>query len=214
VPKPLLQIIIGSTRPGRVGPSVAEWIAASARAHGRFDVEVVDLAEVNLPMFNEPRHPRLGQYEHQHTKDWSAIIDRADAFIFVVPEYNYGFNAATKNAIDYLDHEWRYKPAGFASYGGVAAGTRAVQQLKQVMTTLKMVPVFEAVNIPFVQQFLDEATRLHPSEVMTEAATATLDELARLAVALRPLRDPEVPEPAEPETEDLDPEAESVHAGP
>jgi NAD(P)H-dependent FMN reductase len=214
VPKPQLQIIIGSTRPGRVGPSVAEWIAAAARAHGRFDVDAVDLAEVNLPMFNEPRHPRLRQYEHQHTKDWSAIIDRADAFIFVVPEYNYGFNAATKNAIDYLNHEWRYKPVGFASYGGVAAGTRAVQQLKQVMTTLKMGPVFEAVNIPFVQQFLDEAKRLHPNEVMTEAATAMLDELARLAVALRPLRDPELPEPAEPETEDLDPEAEPVHAGP
>ena len=214
MPKPLLQIIIGSTRPGRVGPSVAEWIAAAARAHGRFDVEVVDLAEVNLPMFNEPRHPRLRQYEHQHTKEWSAIIDRADAFIFVVPEYNYGFNAATKNAIDYLNHEWRYKPVGFASYGGVAAGTRAVQQLKQVMTTLKMVPLFEAVNIPFVQQFLDEAKRLHPSEVMTEAATAMLDELARLAVALRPLRDPEPAEPAEPETEDLDPEAEPVRAGP
>ena len=210
MPKPLLQIIIGSTRPGRVGPSVAEWIAAAARAHGRFDVEVVDLAEVNLPMFNEPRHPRLREYEHQHTKNWSAIIDRADAFVFVVPEYNYGFNAATKNAIDYLNHEWRYKPVGFASYGGVAAGTRAVQQLKQVMTTLKMVPLFEAVNIPFVQQFLDEARRLHPNEVMTEAATAMLDELARLAVTLRPLREPELPEPAEPETEDLDPEAEPV----
>jgi NAD(P)H-dependent FMN reductase len=210
VPKPLLQIIIGSTRPGRVGPSVAEWITAAARAHGRFDVEVVDLAEVNLPMFDEPRHPRLRQYEHQHTKGWSAIIDRADAFIFVVPEYNYGFNAATKNALDYLNHEWRYKPVGFASYGGVAAGTRAVQQLKQVMTTLKMVPLFEAVNIPFVQQLLDEARRLQPNQVMTEAATAMLDELARLAVTLRPLRDPEPPEPAEPETEDLDPEAEPV----
>jgi len=209
-----VQIIVGSTRPGRVGPSVAEWIAAAARAHGQFDVEVVDLAEVNLPMFNEPRHPRLGEYEHQHTKDWSAIIDRADAFIFVVPEYNYGFNAATKNAIDYLNHEWRYKPVGFASYGGVAAGTRAVQQLKQVMTTLKMVPLFEAVNIPFVQQFLNEDRRLHPNEVMTEAATAMLDELARLASALRRLREPELPEPAEPETEDLDPDAEPVRAGP
>jgi NAD(P)H-dependent FMN reductase len=214
VPTPLVQIIIGSTRPGRVGPSVAEWIAAAARAHGQFDVEVVDLAEVNLPMFNEPRHPRLREYEHQHTKDWSAIIDRADAFIFVVPEYNYGFNAATKNAIDYLNHEWRYKPVGFASYGGVAAGTRAVQQLKQVMTTLKMVPLFEAVNIPFVQQFLDEDRRLHPNEVMTEAATAMLDELARLASALRPLREPELPELPEPETEDLDPDAEPVRAGP
>ena len=214
MPTPLVQIIIGSTRPSRVGPSVAEWIAAAARAHGKFDVEVVDLAEVNLPMFNEPRHPRLREYEHQHTKDWSAIIDRADAFIFVVPEYNYGFNAATKNAIDYLNHEWRYKPVGFASYGGVAAGTRAVQQLKQVMTTLKMVPLFEAVNIPFVQQFLDEDRRLNPNEVMTEAATAMLDELARLASALRPLREPELPEPAEPETEDLDPDAEPVRAGP
>jgi len=214
VPKPLLQIIIGSTRPGRVGPSVAEWIAATARAHGQFDVEVVDLAEVNLPMFDEPRHPRLRQYEHQHTRAWSAVIDRADAFVFVVPEYNYGFNAATKNAIDYLNHEWRYKPAGFASYGGVAAGTRAVQQLKQVMTTLKMVPLFEAVNIPFVQQFLDSDRRLHPNEVMTEAAAAMLDELARLASALRPLREPGFPEPAEPATEDLDPDAEPAHATP
>jgi NAD(P)H-dependent FMN reductase len=205
---PVLAVIIGSTRPGRVGPSVAEWITAAARAHGGFQVEVLDLAEVNLPMFDEPRHPRLRQYEHQHTRDWSAVIDRADAFIFVVPEYNYGFNAATKNAIDYLHHEWHYKPVGFASYGGVAAGTRAVQQLKQVMTTLKMVPLFEAVNIPFVQQFLGEDRRLQPNEVMTEAATAMLDELARLSVTLRPLRHPEPAEAAEPTTSDLDPQAE------
>ena len=193
--QPLLQIIIGSTRPGRVGPSVAEWITAAAAAHGHFAVEVVDLAEVNLPMFNEPRHPRLGQYEYQHTKDWSATISRADAFIFVIPEYNYGFNAATKNAIDYLHHEWHYKAAGFASYGGVAAGTRAVQMLKQVLTTLKVTPVFEAVNIPFVQQFLDSGRTLQPNEVMTEAAAAMLDELARVEAALRPLREPEAPEP-------------------
>ena len=209
--QPLLQIIIGSTRPGRVGPSVAEWITAAAAAHGHFAVEVVDLAEVNLPMFNEPRHPRLRQYEYQHTKDWSATISRADAFIFVIPEYNYGFNAATKNAIDYLNHEWHYKAAGFASYGGVAAGTRAVQMLKQVLTTLKVTPVFEAVNIPFVQQFLDSDRTLQPNEVMTEAAAAMLDELARVEAALQPLREPEALEPAEPETEDLDPEAEPVH---
>jgi NAD(P)H-dependent FMN reductase len=210
VPKPLLQIIICSTRPGRVGPAVGDWITATAEADGRFEVEVVDLAEVNLPMFDEPKHPRFRQYEHQHTRDWSAVIDRADAFIFVVPEYNYGYNAATKNAIDYLNHEWKYKPVGYASYGGVAAGTRAVQQLKQVMTTLKMVPLFEAVNIPFVQQFLDAGKRLQPNEVMTEAAAAMLDELARLAATLRPLRIPERPEPAEPETEDIDPQDEPV----
>lgn len=187
---PVLQIIIASTRPGRVGPSVASWIHERAIAHGGFDVELVDLAEVNLPMFDEPKHPRLRQYVHQHTKDWSATIKRADAFIFVVPEYNYGFNAAIKNAIDYLNAEWQHKPVGFVSYGGVAAGTRAVQMLKQVITTLKMVPMFDAVNIPFVQQFLDEDRKLQPNDIMETAATAMLDELVRWTASLRSLREP------------------------
>lgn len=187
---PVLQIIIASTRPGRVGPSVASWIHERAIAHGGFDVELVDLAEVNLPMFDEPKHPRFGQYVHQHTKDWSATIKRADAFIFVVPEYNYGFNAAIKNAIDYLNAEWQHKPVGFVSYGGVAAGTRAVQMLKQVITTLKMVPMFDAVNIPFVQQFLDEDRRLQPNDIMETAATTMLDELVRWTASLRSLREP------------------------
>ena len=187
---PVLQIIIASTRPGRVGPSVASWIHERAVAHGGFDVELVDLAEVNLPMFDEPKHPRFGQYAHQHTKDWSATIKRADAFIFVVPEYNYGFNAAIKNAIDYLNAEWQHKPVGFVSYGGVAAGTRAVQMLKQVITTLKMVPMFDAVNIPFVQQFLDEDRKLQPNDIMETAATTMLDELVRWTASLRNLREP------------------------
>jgi NAD(P)H-dependent FMN reductase len=190
VTNPVLQIIIASTRPGRVGPSVASWIHERAVAHGGFDVELVDLAEVNLPMFDEPKHPRFGQYVHQHTKDWSATIKRADAFIFVVPEYNYGFNAAIKNAIDYLNAEWQHKPVGFVSYGGVAAGTRAVQMLKQVITTLKMVPMFDAVNIPFVQQFLDEDRKLQPNDIMETAAAAMLDELVRWTASLRNLREP------------------------
>ena len=187
---PILQIIIASTRPGRVGPSVASWINERAIAHGGFDVELIDLAEVNLPMFDEPKHPRFRQYVHQHTKDWSATIDRADAFIFVIPEYNYGFNAAIKNAIDYLNAEWQHKPVGFVSYGGVAAGTRAVQMLKQVVTTLKMVPMFDAVNIPFVQQFLDADRKLQPNDIMEAAATAMLDELVRWTASLRALRQP------------------------
>ena len=95
--KPTLQIIIGSTRPGRVGPSVAAWIHDRAVKHGGFEVELIDLAEVNLPIFDEPKHPRFGEYVHQHTRDWSATISRGDAYIFVIPEYNYGFNAAIKN---------------------------------------------------------------------------------------------------------------------
>jgi NAD(P)H-dependent FMN reductase len=188
VAKPVLQVIIGSTRPGRVGSAVADWIIDRARARGDFEVEVTDLAVLNLPIFDEPNHPRLRQYVNQHTKDWSEIVERSDAFVFVIPEYNYGFNAATKNAIDYLNQEWQNKPAGIVSYGGVAAGTRAAQMLKQVMSALKIVPVTDSVNIPFVGEKLDEDRRLKPNEIMEGAATAMLDELARWAQALRPLR--------------------------
>ncbi|GAA1633411.1 NAD(P)H-dependent oxidoreductase [Kribbella alba] len=185
----VLKIILASTRPGRVGLPVAQWMESLAVAHGVFDtVELVDLAAVNLPFMNEPNHPRLGQYIHQHTRDWSRIVDEADAFVFVMPEYNYGYNAELKNAIDYLHTEWHYKPVGLVSYGGVAAGTRAAQQIKQVVTTLKMTPIFEAVSIPFVRQFIGDDGNLIANEVMTTAAEAMLDELSRVADALSPLR--------------------------
>jgi NAD(P)H-dependent FMN reductase len=189
--KPTLQIIIASTRPGRVGPSVAAWFYDHAIKNGSFEVELIDLAEVNLPMFDEPKHPRFGQYVHQHTKDWSATISRGDAYVFVVPEYNFGFNAAIKNAIDYLNKEWQYKPLGFVSYGGVAAGTRAVQMLKQVTSALKMVPMTDAVHIPFVAQFLDEERVLQPNEIMENSAVALLNELSRWAPAAALLRAPQ-----------------------
>lgn len=185
---PTLTVIIGSTRPGRAGLPIAEWFVDRARRHSGFHVEVADLAEVDLPLLDEPNHPRLRQYTHQHTRDWSARIDRADAVVFVTPEYNYGYPAALKNAIDYLHQEWRDKPVGFVSYGGVAAGTRAVQQLKQVVTTLRMVPVVESVNIPFHAQFIDDEGRVHANETMEQAADAMLDELGRLEGALRHLR--------------------------
>lgn len=186
--KPQLLIVITSTRPGRVGLPVGQWFAQRARDHGAFDVRVADLKEINLPMMDEPKHPRLRQYEHQHTKDWSATVEAADAFAFVLPEYNYAFNAPFKNAIDYLNHEWQYKPAGFVSYGGVSAGTRSVQMAKQVVSTLKMMPLPEAVSIPFVAQFLDEHRQIKANDVMEQAQKALLDELARWEAALRPLR--------------------------
>jgi NAD(P)H-dependent FMN reductase len=181
-----LMILIASTRPGRVGLPVAEWFERIAREHGSFEVEVADLLELDLPMMDEPNHPRFRDYTKQHTKDWSAQVAAADAFAFVMPEYNYGFNAPLKNAIDYLHFEWQYKPVGFVSYGGISAGTRAVQMLKQVVTTLKMTPLPEAVSIPFVAQFLDDDRVVQANETMEQAARAVLDELARVAPA--PLR--------------------------
>jgi NAD(P)H-dependent FMN reductase len=188
VPTPKLIVVIASTRPGRVGLPVADWFAARAQAHGGFEIEVVDLATLGLPFMDEPNHPRLRRYEHQHTKDWSAQVDGADAFVFVTPEYNHGFNAPLKNAIDFLHQEWERKPVGFVSYGGIAAGTRAMQMLKPVLTVLRMTPVQEAVNIPFVRQFLDEDEVFQPNEILENAADAMLDELVRVEAALRPLR--------------------------
>jgi NAD(P)H-dependent FMN reductase len=187
---PNLTIVVGSTRPGRAGAPIAQWFAARAKDHGGFDVTVVDLAELDLPLLDEPNHPRLRTYTKQHTKDWSALVDAADAFVFVTPEYNYGYPASLKNAIDYLHQEWRDKPVGFVSYGGVAAGTRAVQQLKQVVTTLRMLPVFDSVNIPFHPQFLDSDGVFHANEVLDQAAGAMLDELVRTEAALHSLRAP------------------------
>jgi NAD(P)H-dependent FMN reductase len=185
---PLLQIVIASTRPGRVGLPVGRWFEAHARAHGAFEIEVADLAEIRLPFMDEPNHPRLRKYTHQHTRDWSARVEAADAFVFVMPEYNYGFTAPLKNAIDYLHTEWQYKPVGLVSYGGISAGTRAAQMVKQVVTTLKMTPLPEAVSIPFVAQFVDDEGVVKPNEVMEQSSTAMLDELVRVEKALRGLR--------------------------
>jgi NAD(P)H-dependent FMN reductase len=187
---PDLTVITASTRPGRAGLPIGTWFAERARAHGAFDVSDVDLAAVDLPMMDEPDHPRLRQYRHQHTKDWSATIDAADAFVIVTPEYNHGYPAALKNAIDYLHEEWANKPVGFVSYGGVAAGTRAVQQLKPVVSALRMTPVVAAVSIPFFPQFLDDEGRVRSNEIMDESVVAMLDEMARTEAVLRPLRTP------------------------
>jgi NAD(P)H-dependent FMN reductase len=105
-----------------------------------------------------------------------------------MPEYNYGFNAPLKNAIDYLHNEWHWKPVGFVSYGGVAAGTRALQMIKQVVTALKMVPIFEAVSIPFVATLIDDDGRFEATDTIAKAAVTMLDELLGAEAALRPLR--------------------------
>jgi NAD(P)H-dependent FMN reductase len=185
---PNLMIVIGSTRPGRIGLPIGEWIAERARLHGEFDVDLADLAEMDLPMMDEPNHPRLRQYTQPHTFAWSRRVDAADAFVFVTPEYNHGIAAPLKNAIDYLQHEWMHKPVGFVSYGGVSAGTRAVQMTKQVVSILSMVPVAQEVSIPFVFQFLDDESRVNANEEMKAAATDMLDALARWEAALRALR--------------------------
>jgi len=138
-------------------------------------------------MYDEPKHPRFREYAHRHTKDWSAAVGACDAFVVVHPEYNNSFNAAIKNAIDYLNFEWRHKPIGLVSYGGVAAGTRAGQALKQVFAVLGA-PVVESIPIPFVAKFVNDGV-LEPNDVMRNAAPAMFDGLLRYQAALASLRE-------------------------
>lgn len=184
-----LMIIIASTRPGRVGLPVGRWFEGRAQVHGAFGLQTVDLAELGLPFVDEPHHPRLRRYTQKHTERWSEMVDGADAFAFVMPEYNHGYSATLKNALDFLSQEWRHKPAGFVSYGGVSAGARAAVALEPVLCALQMTPLFQAVHIPFVAQFIDDDGVLQANEIMEQAADAMLDELLRVSDALRVLRE-------------------------
>ena len=183
---PLLQIVIASTRPGRIGRAVGEWFAEEARAHGSFDVELVDLAEVALPFLDEPRHPRLRRYEHDHTRAWSATIDRGDAYAFVMPEYNHGYSAPLKNAVDFLWHEWNDKPVALVGYGGVSGGLRSTTAFKPVLGAVRLRLAAE-VPIPFVSQHLQDG-QIVANDPMVQGAKAALAELARLHPALQLLR--------------------------
>jgi NAD(P)H-dependent FMN reductase len=186
-----LGIVIASTRPGRVGLPVARWFEEEARTHAGFDpIDVLDLAEIALPFLDEPNHPRLQQYTQPHTLAWSATVSALDAFVFVAPEYNFGFNAPLKNAIDYLFAEWNHKPVGLVTYGGVSGGTRSASMITEVMRSVAAPVLLEAVHIPFVRQLVAEDGTLTPNESMPVAARTLLDALVRLEAALRPLRSP------------------------
>ena len=184
-----LHVIICSTRPGRIGPSIAKWFAEFAANHEGFDISLVDLADFNLPVYDEPQHPRLQNYQHEHTKRWSASVSKADAYVFVTPEYNYCPPPSFMNALNYVYNEWNYKPCGFVSYGGVSGGMRAVQVEKQLVTTLKMMPMVEGVAVPMVATLLNEAKVFTSNPLIDDSARTMLAELHKWAVALKPLRE-------------------------
>jgi NAD(P)H-dependent FMN reductase len=186
VSKPVLQVIVCSTRPGRVGVAIATWFYEIARVREAFDVEFVDLAEYDLPLFDEPVHPMRREYTHEHTRRWAETIARGDAFVFVIPEYNHSMNAATKNAIDYLHWEWRYKPYGIVCYGGASMGLRAAQVLKPVLAALK-VTLCGDVSIPL--RTIPVADDVFPgSDALVTSANTLLDELTVFTPLLKTLR--------------------------
>lgn len=184
-----LKIISSTVRPGRKGPIIAHWIAGLARQNGNFTVEVLDLGEINLPMMNEPNHPVLKKYQHEHTKWWSAKIEEADAFIFVTAEYDYNYPAPLRNALEYLSQEWGYKAAGIVSYGGVSAGTRAANSLKNDLATFKMVPLTESVNFAFFQKIINDQNEFEANEISQKAAETMLRQLVRWTRGLKLIKE-------------------------
>ncbi|NYD44556.1 NAD(P)H-dependent FMN reductase/GNAT superfamily N-acetyltransferase [Actinomadura luteofluorescens] len=183
-------VLVCSTRPGALGPAVGAWLTETITPRAaELGAELVPLAlaDLGLPFLDEEDHPSSGVYRNEHTRRWSAIVDAVDGLIVVTPEYNYGMPASLKNALDYLSREWAWKPIGFVSYGNTSAGTRAVQHAKQVVTTLRLVPLGSTVALRIADAVHDGEVR--PAAAAGEAAIDVLDELVRVAHALRPMRE-------------------------
>ncbi|MDQ3186887.1 MAG: NAD(P)H-dependent oxidoreductase [Pseudomonadota bacterium] len=183
-----LHIIICSTRPGRVGPCIARWFHEVAVQHGKFEAVLIDLADFNLPVFDEPEHPALQHYCHEHTKKWAASVNAADAYVFVTPEYNYGPPPSLSNALNYVYREWNYKPAGLVSYGGASGGMRSALMEKLILTTLKIMPIVEAVAIQNVAAHLEHNKNFTPNPHHLSSGTSLLNELHKWAQALKTMR--------------------------
>lgn len=179
-------IVIGSTRPGRKAEPVARWVHEIAQRRADAEYELVDIAEFNLPLLDEPNPPARGQYTKPHTLAWSKKIAPFDAFVFVTPEYNHGTSGALKNALDFLSREWNNKAAGFVSYGG-AGGVRAVEQLRMVMGELMIADVRAQVSLSLSHDF-ENYSVLKPGPNQEKSVNTLLDQVLAWGGALKTLR--------------------------
>lgn len=181
-----LAIIIGSTRPGRVGEAVARWVHELARKRNDAEFELVDIKDFNLPLLDEPVPPSQGKYSKDHTKKWAAKIASFDGYVFVTPEYNHGISGALKNAIDFLYAEWNNKAAGFVGYGS-AGGARAVEHLRLVMAEVQVATVRNQVALSLFTDF-ENFTTFKPASYHEKSVNQMLDQLVAWGGAMKPLR--------------------------
>jgi len=179
-------IVTGSTRPGRNNEAVARWVYGLSKRRKDAEFELVDIADYDLPLLDEPRPPSLGQYDHEHTKKWAAKIGSFDAYVVVTPEYNHGISGALKNAIDYLYREWNHKAAGFVSYGS-AGGARAVEHLRLVMAELMVATVRAQVMLSLFTDF-ENFSIFRPGLRHERDVHTMLDQLIAWGGALKTVR--------------------------
>ncbi len=179
-------IILGSTRPGRLGEAVAHWVYEHAKTRTDAEFEIVDLKDYHLSLLDEPIPASAGQYSQEHTKTWARKIASLDAFVFVTPEYNHSTSGALKNAIDFVYAEWNNKAAGFVSYGS-AGGVRAVEHLRLIMAEVQVADVRAQVAFSLFTEFENYRTfRPDPSKV--QSLTTMLDQLVAWGTALKTVR--------------------------
>jgi NAD(P)H-dependent FMN reductase len=186
---PLIKVILGTTRDARFGAKPAAWLMELAKEHPEATFELVDLKEVNLPLFDEPIPPLMGDYRHDHTKKWAEIVGEADGFVFVTGEYNFSIPASLKNAIDYLAAEWRYKPVAFVSYGASAGGQLAIQHLRQIGGNTGYIPLQDTVAFANYWTQLSETGELQATDAQVASAHKLLKNIAFWADKLKPVRE-------------------------
>lgn len=180
-------VVLGSTRPGRNGEAVAKWVLEHAQKHGNAEYELVDIADYNLPLLDEPVPPSQGKYSKEHTKKWAAKIASLDAFIFVTPEYNHSTSGALKNAIDFLYAEWNNKAAGFVSYGS-AGGVRAVEHLRGIMAEVQIADVRASIALSLFTDF-ENFSVFKPGSQHTPAMKALFDQVVAWGEAMKGVRE-------------------------
>lgn len=185
--KPTIAVILGSIREGRAGEKVAKWFMEALKENVHAHLELVDLREYPLPLFADATPPsmRQGLHPNADVQKWLEKIAAADGFVIITPEYNHGYPGPLKNAIDYAYAEWNGKPVGFVSYGGLAAGSRAVEQLREVVVELQMIPVREQVMIPLVWQAFDSSGMPEHADSLAKTANDMVAKVAELAGKLK-----------------------------
>jgi NAD(P)H-dependent FMN reductase len=181
-----LQIVLGSTRPGRAGEKVGKWAYKIASERDDIEVELVDVADYGLPLLDEPTPPMMRQYTKDHTKKWSEKIEEADGYIFVAAEYNHSIAGGLKNAIDYLNHEWRNKSVGFVSYGS-NGGSRAVEHLRGVAGELHLADVREQLLLYLANDF-EQFSNFKPTENHEAQLNKVIDQVVEWAEAMQFVR--------------------------
>src|SRR5690349_20703986 len=181
-------VILGSTRPGRRGAQVAEWVTEQAKNRTDAQFELVDLLDYPLPHLDEALPPSLGQYQNDHTKRWADKVASFDGFVMVSPEYNHSTSGVLKNAIDYLYAEWNNKAVGFVSYGSVG-GARATEHLRLIAAELQMADVRQQVALSFMTEF-ENYTVFKPHDYNLAALNVLFDQVVAWSAALSAVRVP------------------------